>query len=131
MVRRRVVHRQGHSLVELIVAVTFLGVTLAAVTGSTLLGARWVGEAAEEQRAVRLAEDVLDSLAASTAPAPGTLDRDGLRLRWTVGPAGRLTVTVGREGRGPALARLEGRSVPALTVVPNPDPALVPGSGLP
>jgi Tfp pilus assembly protein PilV len=54
----------GHSIPELIVALTFLAAALAAVTSSTLLASRWTTDAVLRQRALSAAEAALDSITA-------------------------------------------------------------------
>lgn len=92
---------KGHSLPELIVAIAFLGIGLGGVGASSVLGARWTGEALRRQEAVRTAVAVLDSLVAAPSPASGTREAGRLRLSWVV-----------REGSGPVsvlVETLEGR----------------------
>ena len=109
--------RPGHSLPELIVAMTFLGSTLVAVGGTAVLGARWTGSAATVQEAVRVAEHVVDSLAALPDPAPGATDVAGLRVGWSVsGHAVRVEVSA---PTGPALLVLTGPRLPAVPVLPD------------
>lgn len=112
--------RAGHSLPELIVAVTFLGAAMGGVAASTLLGARWASEALLRQEALRVAGSTLDSLSAVPAPVSGARASSRWRLRWTVSSGeGRLRVTV-EAVDGRRLARLEGRRVPAVPVLPDP-----------
>lgn len=115
-----VTRRAGHSLPELIVAVTFLGVAMGGVAASTLLGARWAADALLRQEAMRAAGSTLDSIAAVPGPASGVRVSPRWRLRWIVeGGSERLTVIVETlDGR--PLARLDGRSVPVLPVLPDP-----------
>ncbi len=86
--------RPGHSLAELIVAVTFLGVALGCVGASSVLGARWTGEALRRQEAVRVAASLLDSLSVALDPGSGALETDGVRLTWSVERGGPVRVTV-------------------------------------
>ncbi|MFP4623121.1 MAG: hypothetical protein ACLFRX_02970 [Gemmatimonadota bacterium] len=113
--------RRGHSLPELIVAVTFLGVGVAAVSASTILGARWTGDAVARQRAVDLAAATLDSLVACAAPTSGSGEVDGLRVEWRAHDDGRLTVTVLRPDGG-VVSTLHGRSVSGIPVLPDGSP---------
>jgi len=110
--------RAGHSLPELIVATTFLAATLVAVGGSALLGARWTDRAATRQRALWLAEQVLDSLATLPGAGPGHADVEGLRLTWTdTGDGHRVEVRT--TGDGPLLVILEAARVPEVPVLPD------------
>ncbi len=81
------VMRTGHSLAELIVAVTVLGVGLGSVSGAGVFALRRTDDALQRERAVILAVATLDSLAALAAPAAGDLDVSGIRLQWVVDPA--------------------------------------------
>ena len=123
--------RTGHSLPELVVAVTFLAASLVAVGSSAVLGARWTGQAASRQQAARLAAAVLDSLAALPEPGTGQRSAGGLVARWEDGPLGiRVVVSAGTDG--PVLAELDGARVPAVPVLADPvaaDTAVVPVPG--
>lgn len=111
--------RPGHSLSELIVAVTFLGVALGSVGASTHLGARWTADGLRRQDAFRAATATLDSVAVAPHPASGFRETPRWRVEWTVqGDGGALTVTVETRD-GERLSRLEGRTVPAIPVLPD------------
>jgi type II secretory pathway pseudopilin PulG len=74
--------RAGHSLPELVVALTFLGASLTAMASTAVLATRWTGHEVARQQALSVAETILDSLAlASDPPVVGTADRE----RWTIG----------------------------------------------
>lgn len=94
--------RRGHSLPELLVALTVLGTTLAGVATAALTGSRWTRDAALRQQALAVAEAALDSLLQLTAP-PGSgrepIGAAGLTIAWESEPlAGeglpRVLVTV-------------------------------------
>jgi type II secretory pathway pseudopilin PulG len=94
--------RRGHSLPELIVALTLLGATLAGVASTAVLGSRWTTDAVMRQRALTLAESVLDSLVGSPG-MPGSGEVTDLAppwvVQWAVEPltdtgAARVRVTV-------------------------------------
>ena len=112
--------RRGHSLAELVVTVTFLGAGLGAVGASTILGARWAGDAAEWQRALDLASVTLDSITGLDGMVPGSLSRDGLTVEWISEGGSMVEVQAFRPSSGRTLARLRGRMVPAVPVVPLP-----------
>jgi Tfp pilus assembly protein PilV len=107
----------GHSLPELLVALTFLAVTLAGMTSSAVLASRWTAEAVLRQRALSAAEAALDSLAAlpdrPTAGARADADPPWL-LSWEVEPVAAAT---GRAAVGAAWLRvtvtLSGAVLPA------------------
>lgn len=75
--------RSGHSLPELLVALTFLAATLAAMASVTLLATGWTADAVLRQRALATAEAALDSLVVlPVTPAGG--DRSETDPPWTV-----------------------------------------------
>ncbi len=109
--------RSGHSVAELIVAVTFLGAALGAVGASTLLGARWTAEAAAREEALEVAAATLDSVAQAPEPVSGALSRGRLDVAWRAdGPT--IEVRVSDAVTGIDLALLRGRHVPDLPVYP-------------
>jgi Tfp pilus assembly protein PilV len=127
--------RSGHSLPELIVALTLLGATVAAVASSAVMGGRWTHEGVTRQGALAVAEAVLDSLTALAQP-PASGDRDlsdpPWMVKWVVapGPAShQLQVRVdahavpGAAARTRPLAEAYGLWVPPL---PAPLPAAPP-----
>lgn len=124
------VSRSGHSLPELVVAVTFLATSLLAVGASTVLGARWTARAAARQEAVRLAGTVLDSMTAFPVSTEGDTTIDGFSIRWGTGPDGGTTVRVSAGNGGPVLAELEGYRLPVLPVLPDRDAAYTAPVGL-
>ena len=120
--------RPGHSLPELIVAVTFLGVALTGVGASSVLGARWAMDAVRKQEALRLAAATLDSL--RTAPNPGSgRSRTGTwSVEWLMHGDERVRVTVSSlDGR--RFSEIEGRRTPPIAVLR--DSAVAPVQGLP
>lgn len=126
MVRRV---RPGHSLPELIVAVTFLATSMVAVGGMAVLGGRWTARAVDRQEAVRLAGAVLDSVAGLGAASTGSAEAEGFRVRWRVADGGAgdggtdegagIRVVVSRGVDGPPLAVLWGRRLPPARVLPD------------
>ena len=116
------VHRAGHSLPELIVAVTFLAATAAAVGNLAVFGARRTAEAVGRQHAVRTAEIVLDSLVAAPPAAVGGTVRGGHAVRWAPDGDDWIRVIVSpRTGAGPPVT-LRGRVVPDVPVLPDEAP---------
>jgi type II secretory pathway pseudopilin PulG len=117
--------RPGHSLPELIVAMTLMAATMAGVASTAVLGARWTTDAGLRQRALVVAGMVVDSLAGmAETPSPGEVVRPppGLTVRWGVEPladmgAARLRVAVLRGDEQRILAELHG-----LWVAPLPGP---------
>ncbi len=112
-----VIRRPGHSLPELIVTVTFLGVGLTGVAGSSILGARWATDALRAQEAVRLATAVLDSLAASDAVGSDAVERGGLRARWEAGT--REIRVIVEDPAGLQIFEIQGRRLPRVPVLPD------------
>ena len=105
----------GHSLVELIVAMTFLASTVVAVGGTALLAEQRSGRAVATQRATRLAAAALDSVARAGGTTAGNRSEAGLTLRW--GPIGdRIRVTA-VDPAGITLVTLVGDPVPYVPVL--------------
>lgn len=114
--------RAGHSLPELLVALTFLGASLTAMASTAVLATRWTGDAVARQQSRSVAESVLDSLAlAPDPPVRGTAHREPWTIGWavdSVAPAIRLLrVTVDRPGDPVPPVELRG-----LWLAPLPGP---------
>lgn len=88
--------RAGFSLIELTVAAALLGLGLALTLGAAARCLHATRVAHAQERAVRAAGAVADSLAAAAAPANGVDTVAGTALRWTVasGPAGARWIRV-------------------------------------
>lgn len=117
--------RRGHSLAELIVAVTFLGASLGTVGATAAAAAGRSRGAVLRQEAVREAATILDSLMTASQVEDGELDVAGARLRWAVldaAPTPRVEVTATGPG-GRELVRLETRWYPAEEPLPWEDVA--------
>ena len=85
--------RAGHSLPELVVALTFLGVSMGAVGAAGLAGVERSARAARATEAMLVATAVLDSAAVPGAPAAaGAAVRDVWRVEWQ--PTGPLHARV-------------------------------------
>jgi Tfp pilus assembly protein PilV len=95
----------GHSLPELVVALTFLGASLTAMASAAVLASRWTGDAVDRQRALTVAEAVLDSLLElADPPEAGSAYIEGWTVAWGVdstGPSNArvVEVTAGRMDR--------------------------------
>jgi prepilin-type N-terminal cleavage/methylation domain-containing protein len=74
--------RDGFSLVELIVALTVLGVGILGVVAAATAAQRSFAVAAAEERATRAAAVVMDSLLRDSAPAAGERQLFGLSASW-------------------------------------------------
>lgn len=79
--------RAGHSLPELIVAVTLLGVCLGAAGATAVLGSGRTGAGVLRQEAVRGAAMVLDSLLTADPVLPGERRWGRVHLVWSLSPA--------------------------------------------
>ena len=105
--------RQGFTLIEVLVAVTVLGVGILGLVGSSALVTRMIGRGRHTTNAVQIAQERLDRLrqtALSTATpctalanGTGNAVTDGLAETWTIGGAGELrtlaaTVTMNVQG---------------------------------
>lgn len=112
--------RRGHSLPELIVAVTFLGIALGCVGASSVLGAQWAGDALRRQAAVRVASAVLDSLIAAPVATTGYREDTRWRVAWSVEAAeGPVRVTVDTPA-GQRLLEVDGWRALPVPVIPAP-----------
>lgn len=114
--------RVGHSLAELIVAVTVLGVALGAVSATAVVGAGRTRDAALRQEAVRHAAAALDSLLAAPVAQDGERLLPGLHLYWTArgdDAAPDVEVTAIRSD-GRTLVRLAARWFPPEPPLPWP-----------
>lgn len=117
--------RPGHSLPELIVAVTFLGACLGVVGATAAAAASRTRGAVLQQEAVRRAGTVLDSLLAAPGVQDGELQLAGVTIHWAVLESGATPlVEVGSTGPdGRELVRLEARWFPPEGPLPWPDAA--------
>ena len=84
--------RSGISLLEVMVAVTVLGVGLLALAGATATFARLDRDAAWDARAAARAHDRLARLAGSCGDASGTATAPGLVERWRSVRSGTIAV---------------------------------------
>lgn len=97
------VRRPGHSLVEMVVALTFLGASLAAITAAGVLSTRRTLDAIRLQEATALAAAILDSVAAGTAPVAGERRSPWGLLEWDVRSSESGSSRVGVRLRGPGV----------------------------
>ena len=91
------VMRRGFGMVEVVVAMTLLGIGVISVSAGAAFSSRLLSLAETEERAARLAAAVLDSLAALPEWTAGTAVQDRLRAGWDAGQAGteaRVVVTI-------------------------------------
>ena len=120
--------RTGHSLVELIVAMTVLGVGLASTGAASVYALRQSSDALLKERAVAVGVATLDSLTLSPAPADGAVRRPDLDVRWVVQAAprgGTITLQVSPAGAPRWVRQFRARylaPVPALPPGPGPAP---------
>lgn len=118
--------RRGHSLPELIVALTLLGVALAGTAGAAVMGSRWTTEGAVRQGALSVAQTVVDSLTrlpdAPTAGADVWAGSGGV-IQWDVETAqvpaaAWVRVRVMTRAGDRSLAELHGLWVPPIPTLP-------------
>ncbi len=112
------VRRTGHSLPELLVAVVFLGIALAAVGGAAWLGAAWTDAAITRQAGVRLAVTVLDSLAGASAFQAGTATHGPLTVTWDADDDGLVRVAV-HTAADTSIVELVGPRRPPVPTLPD------------
>jgi prepilin-type N-terminal cleavage/methylation domain-containing protein len=92
----------GFSLVEVIVAMTLLSIGTLAVAGTGFIAAATFTRAEMQERVLREAENVLDSVVALQASAAGTRRLRGGALSWSASDsAGTVTMQVSTSGRPP------------------------------
>lgn len=115
--------RAGHSLPELIVAVTILAVAFGGIAASTHLGGRWTRDSLRRQTAIRAATEVLDSLSLVAEPEAGERQTAGLRMVWASSGAGGDLLVTALTPAGDTLFHITGRSLPPIPVLPEPAPA--------
>lgn len=113
------VARHGHSLPELIVAVTLLGAAAGAVAASALLAARLTARAGARQEALALAAPVLDSLLGG-GPAPGSRPAGAFELRWETAGEPPEVVLTARLAAGDTLVVLRSAWIPLPPRLPEP-----------
>ena len=75
--------RRGFTLAEVIVAMTLLSICTLAVAATGLVAARAFTQAEIQERVLREAENIIDSLAAEPANGAGTRELAGAHLSWT------------------------------------------------
>ena len=94
--------KPGFSLVEVIVAMTLLSIGALAVAASSILSLQTFTRAEIQERALREAEAILDSLINHESHSAGSRSVADAQLSWTGGnSSGALTVTVRLHGREP------------------------------
>ena len=94
--------KNGLSLVEVIVAMTLLSIGALAVAASSIVSMQTFTRAELQERALREAEGILDSLVNQESHSAGSRSIANAQLNWTGGnPSGELTVTVRLQGREP------------------------------
>jgi prepilin-type N-terminal cleavage/methylation domain-containing protein len=93
--------RRGASLAELLVALTILGIGMAATAGTLTLASRAMGHAEVAFRAALVAAEVLGE----SAPGPGSRETDAGLFRWSPVPGPGLEVRF-EPGEGAASERL-------------------------
>lgn len=114
------VSRMGHSLVELLVALTVLGVGLGSVSAANVFAMRSTNDALLRERAVVLAAATLDSLTALPVPAGGTRHVSGIRMEWLVDAStdgGDIHLSAWPEGSRRWTERLHARFLAPMPVL--------------
>ena len=116
--------RHGHSLVELIVTLAFLGATLGAVAAASLAASRGTAEAVRRQEGLSSAAAILDSLLAHAGPVDGEQHAAGMVIAWTLtgGGPGRAVRVVVRDRTAAEVAALDGFWAPLPPILPAGTP---------
>lgn len=83
--------RAGFSLAELLVALALLGVGMFALVSGALAAQKSFAAAAAEERGVRVAAAVIDSLVRVRAPVDGEATLAGVRVRWSMSATDELS----------------------------------------
>jgi prepilin-type N-terminal cleavage/methylation domain-containing protein len=101
--------RNGFSLVELLVALTVLGVGILGLVAAATTAQRSFAVAAAEERATRAAAVVMDSLLRESAPAAGERQLFGVNVSWATTAHGEYMdiVTTAEVARGSNTRSLE------------------------
>jgi prepilin-type N-terminal cleavage/methylation domain-containing protein len=104
--------RDGFSLVELIVAITVLGVGILGLVAAATAAQRSFATAAAEERATRAAAVIMDSLLRVSAPASGERQLFGVNVSWetTADDATIDIVTIAEAYHGSYVRKLEFRA---------------------
>lgn len=115
------VARSGHSLVELIVALMFLGVALSGVAATHVLALRLTGEAFRLGEAATGASVILDSLISHARPVSGAAAAASVRYEWTVpemvDAESEVVVTATDARSGARILKLAGVRIPERPVI--------------
>ncbi len=88
------VKRPGFGLVEVVVAITLLGIGVMSVGASAAFASRILRMAENQEAAARLAGALVDSLAMAASAVAGESGADRFRAVWRTGSDGELTVVV-------------------------------------
>jgi type II secretory pathway pseudopilin PulG len=84
---------RGFTLLEVVMALLVLEVAVLGVTGALALASRTLGRAERMERAVALAEGVLDSLDRVAAPVDGAHGYEGGEVLWAIGDSGDVVLS--------------------------------------
>jgi prepilin-type N-terminal cleavage/methylation domain-containing protein len=121
------VMRRGFGLVEVIVAMTLLGVGVLSIAAGAAFASRIVSIAETEENAARLAATILDSLAVLPSWTDGVTDTDRLHARWSAGAAGdEATVVISVRTDSTTVFTYMTTTPPRLPLVPVAQPEVVP-----
>lgn len=85
--------RRGFTLLEVVVALVVLEVAVVGAAGTLMLASRTLARAERLERAVALAEGVLDSLGRVPVPTDSSRGYRGGEVRWQVGDSSRVALT--------------------------------------
>jgi len=84
--------RRGFTLLEVVIALLVLELAVVGGVGMLVLASATLGGAERLERAVALAEGVVDSLRRSASPVDGAVSYGAGEVRWRVGAGGEVTL---------------------------------------
>ena len=88
------VTRRGFSLIEVLIAMTLLGIALLGVAGSAAMASQVMRQAQMRERSTLQALQIIDSLTRVPKPAPGQRTIGNLTVRWDITPTSGGAVAI-------------------------------------
>lgn len=113
------VRRSGFGLVEVIVAMTLLGIGVLSVAGSAAYATRMLRIAEAREQATRIAEILLDSLAFSGSAASGERNVEQFHIQSSAADGSILVHVASIPDTTIVSLRFEAAQLPALPALPD------------